>query len=512
MYKISYKSLLETKTDWLNFTARFCFQVSLIIGLVGIIGWIFDFRDLLSIDSDFLPIAPDTSILIFLLSSVLFYNTFNKTNRFAGIAGKVLVYFLIFYTTLKIIDFFLQTDLTLSNIIFPSTEYKGEFPVKRISPLTSFLLLLSGAASIMILSGKLRSRNFNVISILGSTILIFGFIITTGYSFGTPLFYGGNIIPVALPTAIGLTLIGIGITAAAGPESITNRLFTGTAVRALLLRAFIPIIIIAVLLVGFIHQMLVFTNLNEGLIASLTTLIFIALTIFVSIKIAVKISGVIEKAEAERKKAEVTLKENLVEKETLLKELNHRVKNNFNLINSIIELSTANKTDKEDLLASISVVKRRILTISMIHKQLYDSKEYSNIDFRRYILNLARSVHDANENNMKIDLHFDIDDIHLPITKAIPCGLIINEMLTNSFKYAFKGNNSGNIYITFKNSDGSVKLTIKDDGKGLPDKFSLDNSETMGYTIVNELSKQLDGKSEISSNGGAVFKLIFPAA
>jgi two-component sensor histidine kinase len=509
MYKISYKSLFETKTDWLNFTARFCFQVSLIIGLIAVVGWVFEMDNILSIKEDFLPIAPDTAIIILILSTILFYRTFNKTYKIIKVINITLVSIIIFYVILKITDIYFHTELAFTNALFPTSIYRGAFLIKRMSPITGMLFLVSGTASIIYLSNHLRAKYYNAVGILGCVVLLISFIITIGYSFGTPLFYNGIVIPVALPTALGLAFIGLGIAAGAGPESFINRLFTGTSVRALLVRSFIPLIIISVIIVGFLHQMLDFTNLNQGLAASLTMFIFIAVTIFISIKIAVKISSVIDKAENERRLAEEKLKDNLAEKETLLKELNHRVKNNFNLINSIIELSMHNTNSIEDMQNSVDMIKKRIFTISLIHKQLYNSKTLTDVDFKNYVIKLTESLKMAYNNGKTVSINYDIGDIALPITKAIPCGLIINELVVNSFKYAFAGIEDCRITISFNNVNGFIEMSIIDNGTGLPDKFDLETSETLGYTIIRELSSQLDAEYAVSSKKGTAVKFKF---
>ena len=510
MYKISYRSLFETKTDWLNYAARFCLQISFIIGLISIISWIFEFREILNIKSNYVPIAPDTAVIMSIISMVLLFKTFYNNNKKFNILFSIILSFVSLYVLLKIIELLFNTDLTFGKFLFPDNEYIGSFLIKRISPYTSSLFLLSGIAALFILSDKAHLKYHNIISALGAVVLSFGSVLLIGYSFGTPLFYSGKLIPVSLPAAAGITILGIGIVASSGPKSFINRLFIGTSIKVLLMRSFIPVIIIAIFTEGLLHEILVSNvKFNHGLLASGIIVTFILITVLISFKITNKISSVVNKAELERNEAEFRLIENLNEKETLLKELNHRVKNNFNLISSLIELTTHNKENMSDLHAAVDMVKKRINTISLIHKQLYHSKSFAKIDFSNYIVKLTNDLLKAYHSGKKINIVYDMENIHLPITKAIPCGMIINELIINSFKYAFIERNLGNIFISFKNVDGYVELAVNDDGTGLPEKFDPDTSETLGYTIIKELCKQIDGEYEISSNSGTYYKIKF---
>jgi len=462
---------------------------------------------MLSFNINYIPIAPDTAAIITVISLILFFKTFYNKLKLIPV---IIISVISLYVLMKIIELAINTDLTFGKYLFPGNEYLGAFLIKRISPYTSSLFLVSCISSLFILSGKGTDKYFNIITALGLIVFFISAVILIGYSIGTPLFYTGKIVPVSLPAALGIFLIGAGIIASSGPKSFINRLFIGSSIKVLLMRSFVPIIIIAILTEGLLHEILEsYGNINIGLLSSGIIITFLIITVYISFKITDKISSVVNKAERERLIAENKLKENLAEKDTLLKELNHRVKNNFNLINSLIELSTHNKTNMRDFETAMDMVKKRINTISLIHKQLYDSKSFSNIDFSNYIKRLANDLLLAYHDGKNINIKYDLDNIPLQITKAIPCGMIINELIINSFKYAFKNSKSGNIFISFKKNNGEVELSVKDDGQGLPLNLNPGESETLGFTIVKELSNQIDGKYEIISNKGTNFKVKF---
>lgn len=215
----------------------------------------------------------------------------------------------------------------------------------------------------------------------------------------------------------------------------------------------------------------------------------------------------------DNKLAENEIKESLKEKEALLKEIHHRVKNNMQIISSLLSLQSRYIKDKE----SFGVFKEsqnRVKSMAMIHERLYNSKGLSKIDFREYIENLVYDLffsYGINQNFIKIEI--DADDILLNADTAIPCGLIINELVTNSIKYAFPGedceHNECKIYVKLHQNNENFMLVVGDNGKGLPEDVDLKNSETLGLRLVRSLVDQIDGTIELHSNGKTEFKIAF---
>ena len=215
----------------------------------------------------------------------------------------------------------------------------------------------------------------------------------------------------------------------------------------------------------------------------------------------------------DNKQAENEIKESLKEKEALLKEIHHRVKNNMQIISSLLSLQSRYIKDKE----SFGVFKEsqnRVKSMAMIHERLYNSKGLSNIDFREYIENLVYDLfysYGINQNFIKIQI--DTDNISLNVDTAIPCGLIINELVTNSIKYAFPGEECKRkeckIYVKLHRNNENFLLVVGDNGTGLPEDLDLEHSETLGLRLVRSLVDQIDGTIELHSNGKTEFKIIF---
>ncbi|MFM1874357.1 MAG: hypothetical protein RL266_94 [Bacteroidota bacterium] len=212
----------------------------------------------------------------------------------------------------------------------------------------------------------------------------------------------------------------------------------------------------------------------------------------------------------ERKEYERQLEESIKEKEVLLKEVHHRVKNNMQVISSILNLQSSYITD-ENALGILRESQDRIKSMSFVHESLYQSKTLSEVNFAEYIQNITRNLyHSYGRPEGGIDLQFDLENIYLNLDTSIPCGLIINEIVSNSLKYAFQGREKGKICLEFsKLSDGRMKLIVSDDGIGLPKDFDIENAESLGLQLVTTLITQVSGELEIDVSRGTKFNIVF---
>ena len=201
----------------------------------------------------------------------------------------------------------------------------------------------------------------------------------------------------------------------------------------------------------------------------------------------------------------------LKEKEILLKEVHHRVKNNLQIISSLLSLQSVALGDKEAASAFINS-QHRIRSMALIHEMLYQSEDFSRISLSSYIQKLAYNLlRSYNVDTSKIRLNIEADQAFLDIEHAIPCGLILNELMTNSIKYAFVNKQEGNISIKLQKNvvTGKYVLTIGDDGDGLPAGIDLGNLKTLGMELVATLVGQLDGTIELDREAGTTFRITF---
>ena len=206
---------------------------------------------------------------------------------------------------------------------------------------------------------------------------------------------------------------------------------------------------------------------------------------------------------------ESMLVESVREKEILLKEVHHRVKNNLQVINSILNLQSSYVEDPKTL-EIINESQNRIRSMSYIHESLYQTKDFSSINFADYITNLVQNlVHSYQLYHDKVDLKFNVGPVKLALDQAIPCGLILNELVSNALKYAYPGDKKGQIVIEVSEENNKIKLGVSDFGIGLPEDFKIENSESLGLSLVYTLVDQLDGELNLKRLGGTKFLITF---
>ncbi len=211
----------------------------------------------------------------------------------------------------------------------------------------------------------------------------------------------------------------------------------------------------------------------------------------------------------DRKIAEMEIQNSLSEKEVLLKEIHHRVKNNLQIVSSLLSLQ-ANKLTEKESVAALVESKNRIKSMTMIHEKLYQSKSLSLIDMSSYIINLSKQISNSYKIDKQIELKYDLQKINLNVDLAMPIGLIINELVSNSLKYAFTNKNCGELFISFSSPEPQkYVLIVQDNGVGLPANVNLDNSKTLGLNLVTILTKQLNGTVEIDNTAGAKYIIKF---
>jgi len=210
----------------------------------------------------------------------------------------------------------------------------------------------------------------------------------------------------------------------------------------------------------------------------------------------------------ERQKADEQIKKSLQEKEVLLREIHHRVKNNMQIISSLLNL----QIQYEILDETVGVLKEshgRVKSMVMIHEKLYQSDSFSKINFKEFLPNLVSDIfYSYGIKTGTIGRELDIEDVNIGIDTAIPLGLIINELVTNSVKHAFP-QSEGTINIKLKSLPEQMVLIISDDGIGLPKNLNIEKTNTLGLQLVNSLVKQIDGEVEICRNNGTEFKITF---
>lgn len=202
------------------------------------------------------------------------------------------------------------------------------------------------------------------------------------------------------------------------------------------------------------------------------------------------------------------LDRSLKEKKVLLSEIHHRIKNNLSIVSSLIELQRINLPPEKQ--GPYTQIQSRIKSIALIHEKLYQTDTLSDVELSEYITDLSKIIADTyNANGCEVEFKTELDDIQIKISQAVSIGLICNEMISNCFKHAFKGMDEGEIIINLEKLEENVKFSVKDNGIGLPVDFDINQQDSLGMTLLNAFSQQINGELLVESNDYTVFSIEF---
>jgi PAS domain S-box-containing protein len=208
-------------------------------------------------------------------------------------------------------------------------------------------------------------------------------------------------------------------------------------------------------------------------------------------------------------KYENDLKKSIEEKTILLQEVHHRVKNNLAVTSGLLYMQRVS-TDNPEIASLLAESERRIRTMTLIHELLYSSSDLSSIPIDEYIVSLVRLVQESLDPEENINVNTSSDSFSINVTQAVPCALILNELISNSYKHAFDHGTTGSIDITASQENEEVEFTVRDNGKGIEEDFLTDDSKTsLGLTIVKTLIRQVDGTFEIKNTDGTTAQFYF---
>jgi two-component system, sensor histidine kinase PdtaS len=213
---------------------------------------------------------------------------------------------------------------------------------------------------------------------------------------------------------------------------------------------------------------------------------------------------------SERKQAERRIQEALQQKDLLLREVHHRVKNNLQVIHSLLDLQALKSKDRE-LVGMLRDSQNRIRSMSLIHQTLYQSQNFAKVDFQRFLDELLPRLTEAyGTSASQVRIRVEAHEVSLPINEAIPCGLIVNELVSNALKHGFAEGQAGTILVELNQDHGRhVELSISNDGRGIPDDLDLLRTGSLGLQLVQLLTRQLHGVLDIQRAGPTRFSLRF---
>jgi PAS domain S-box-containing protein len=214
---------------------------------------------------------------------------------------------------------------------------------------------------------------------------------------------------------------------------------------------------------------------------------------------------------SEREKAQTGLQNKKAENQSLLREVHHRVKNNLKIITSLLDLQEHEISNRDEAINAFKVTRNRIYSMALVHEQLYQSTNLNKIEMSEYILTMSHQLLQSSGFDFEIKLDLQLDDIYLDINRAIPCGLILNELVTNAHNLVELPKRDSSIQITFKSVEDDYRLTISDQGVGISDHLDLKDTNSLALQIISALVDQLNGELEIYEEGkGTKIVVQFP--
>lgn len=213
---------------------------------------------------------------------------------------------------------------------------------------------------------------------------------------------------------------------------------------------------------------------------------------------------------SERKQSEKRIQDALTQKDLLLREVHHRVKNNLQVIHSLLDLQALRLAD-HDLVGALRDSQNRIRSMSLIHQTLYQSHDFARVDFERFLGELLPSLAESYADVAGgVDIRTRAAGVKLPINEAVPLGLVVNELVSNAFKHGFPGGGRGHIEVAVRQgADGAVELAVSNDGVAIDASLDLERTGTLGLQLVQLLARQLDGTLEVERAGPVRFGLRF---
>jgi two-component sensor histidine kinase len=212
----------------------------------------------------------------------------------------------------------------------------------------------------------------------------------------------------------------------------------------------------------------------------------------------------------DRRHAEEKLIASLQEKETLIREIHHRVKNNLQIISGLLDM-TRMRTPDSTTHSILTDMMMKIKTMAQIHTRLYESKQFDKINMGSQIRDQVADLSSIyGRSGAEIQSEIEAQDIYLPVDQAIPCALVVNEILSNAFKHAFKGKKHGNLMVSATQVDDHIRIIVRDDGIGIPNDMDVERTTSLGLKLIRNLVLQLSGSVTITSDHGTEVIVDFP--
>jgi two-component sensor histidine kinase len=289
-----------------------------------------------------------------------------------------------------------------------------------------------------------------------------------------------------------------------------TRPFLGTTVRAVLLRKFVPMAFAVVFIFVCVKEVML-TFFPPGWAYFFTLVMSSSIISYLLLRSSHVVATQLEKALEESEQNNIKdMKAALQEKEVLLKEVHHRVKNNLQVISSLLRLQSETVQNKE-MAALFLDSQDRVRSMAMVHEYLYKSSDLARINFPAYAASLVRNLYRTfGLSTSEYQPNVEVDDVLLSLDVAVPCGLLLTELVSNAAKYAYPEKKAGPIQVRFRSlPEGLFELSVADQGVGFPKNFDWMKSDSLGLRLMRLLTEQLQGQIQVENHVGLKFIVTF---
>lgn len=475
-----------------------------IISGIAILGWLFNIPILVSLLPGGATMKFNTALLGILLSTSLILPKIEKPiNKWINSVFQIVIFTIALFSFL---EYYFPFSFSIDNLFVEDSI--SQIISGRMSPATSISFLLTAVGNI--LSTKYPYKRLNkVYYILIFSVLIISLISLVSFFLFIPVKNKALFIQtMSLPTTLLFLSFSI-ILMFRKPSISFTRIMNFESLGSKVFWKFCPIVIIVPILVSYLLLYIfdaIGVNIDFGI--ALSTNIFILLSFTHLIYLSIELNNS-ERLKLILEQQIGTLKENEIRR-SLLKETHHRVKNNFQIVNSILGLQ-ANKSQNVEVRSIISDCQSRIRAIATLHESIYTNGDFEVVKLSFFLKSIVSSIIDITERQKIINLEFYIPDINMNMKFAMPLGLIVNEIVTNSVKHGFEETAGGTIYLKLESiSENRYKLIVGDNGSGCSNmEEELINPSHMGSELISVFTEQLNGEIAILENEGLIYQLTF---
>ena len=456
-----------------------------------------------------IPMAPSVALLLIAASGLVFARgKADSRSRILSPALSVAACLLIAYlAALLLSPRAFAASVDIGSILLPRGGLRlGGIPMGRISPLTGLIIMLVLVCDLSVRHAGIRwlSRLIFFPAAVLSVVMLFGYI------FGSPFLYASEIVPVSLPTSV--SCIGLCLSFLLAQDDFMNLLsdFRGDSVSAQLLRVFVPFCVGSVLAACLIDPIRPAPALNPALVASMLALVILSSVVFLVMRISKSVGSRLERTFEELRSTQTELREAVRERDMYLKETHHRVKNNLQLVISLLSLGRfkAREGGQGQCESVLQTTIERIEGMAIIHDRLHQGAGRPSARLEDFVEALTRSLA-FDRAGKTVRFEVDVGESEFGPDAMLPLGLILNELVTNSLKHAFAETPEPTIGISLIRTDGRYSLVYADNGMGMPEGFDAAGSATLGMVLIDSLVKQMRGSLRFANEGGLRCEIAF---